>query len=287
MVEIQTGRGTRQRRRQGHHRDAIVGRQPRRPTIRGVLLTAPRFDGATVAAALGVPDVAFLGSGAFGDTWRTDDRAVKIICVDGYPPVRVAREVAGLTRVRSPNVVRLFDAKTVSLGGKDFPALVFEYVPGGDIQQAIDGGRCPQPGEAFELLAGLLQGVSELHRADGTVHRDIKPANIALRNGAWDQPVLLDLGLARSNTETTVTVYPGLIGTTAYMAPEQLEGRRARKAADLFAVGVSAGQQYSAGIPTTIPAAATPSTRPSPRSRPGRWRCRVISPGQSANRLIG
>jgi serine/threonine protein kinase len=204
-----------------------------------VLLTTPRFDSATVAAALGVPDVSFLGSGAFGDTWRVDDHAVKVICVDGYPPVRVAREVAGLSRVRSPHVVQLIDTRTVSLGGKDVPALVFEYVPGGDLQQAIDGGRIPQPEDAQALLVGLLTGVSELHQADGTVHRDIKPANIALRNGAWDQPVLLDLGLARSSMETTVTVYPGLIGTTAYMAPEQLEGRRARKAADLFAVGVS------------------------------------------------
>jgi eukaryotic-like serine/threonine-protein kinase len=127
----------------------------------------------------------------------------------------------------------------VSLGGKDFPALVFEYVPGGDLQQAIDSSRIPEPDQASALLAGLLTGVRDLHRADGTVHRDVKPANVALRDGAWDQPVLLDLGLARANTETTVTIYPGLVGTTAFMAPEQLAGRRARKAADLFAVGVS------------------------------------------------
>lgn len=199
----------------------------------------PRFDGSEVTAALGEPTATFLGSGAFGDTWRADDRAIKIICVDGYPPVRVAREVAGLSRVRSPNVVQLLDTRTVLLGGKSFPALVFEYVPGGDLQQAIDRGSRPSADEAAALLGGLLVGIDAMHGADGTVHRDIKPANIALRNGLWHEPVLLDLGLARSNTETTVTIYPGLIGTTAFMAPEQLRGQRARKAADLFAIGVS------------------------------------------------
>lgn len=107
------------------------------------------------------------------------------------------------------------------------------------LQQAIDRGARPSAAEAAALLGGLLVGIDALHGADGTVHRDIKPANIALRNGLWDEPVLLGLGLARSNTETTVTMYPGLIGTTAFMAPEQLRGQRARKAADLFAIGVS------------------------------------------------
>jgi serine/threonine-protein kinase len=82
----------------------------------------------------------------------------------------------------------------------------------------------------------LLVGVRDIH-ASGTIHRDIKPGNIALRDGNWSQPVLLDLGLARGVDETTITVYPGRIGTARYMAPEQLKGQRARKAADLFAAG--------------------------------------------------
>lgn len=202
-------------------------------------MAGPRFDRATVSAALGATDLEFLGAGSFGDTWRVGDHAVKIICVDGYQPERVAREVAGLSRVVSKNVVGLIDTATVTLGGKDCPTLVFEYVPGGDLQKRIAQSESPNADEASALLIGLLRGVRDLHRADGTVHRDIKPANIALRNGAWGEPVLLDLGLARGNSESTVTVYPGLVGTTGFMAPEQLAGQRARKAADLFGVGVS------------------------------------------------
>ncbi len=243
-------------------------------------MTAPRYDALTVAAALGVPAVTFLGGGAFGDTWRVDDRAVKIICVDGYPPERVAREVAGLARVTSPHVVRLLDAGEVSLGGRPRPALSFEFVDGGDLQDRADADDRPTPEQAEGLLRGLLVGVRDLHAADGTVHRDIKPPNVALRCGSWDQPVLLDLGLARSATESTVTLYPSLVGTAAFMAPEQLMQQRARKAADLFAVGVTVrslvcGRHpfYEQGVDYTIDEAlrqirAGPSPLPSglPRS---------------------
>lgn len=202
-------------------------------------MNTPRYAADEVAAALGVQSVSFLGGGAFGDTWRVGDRAVKVICVDGYPPERVAREVAGLARVTSPHVVRLLDAGEVSLGGRQRPALSFEYVDGGDLQDRLAAGDRPDADQAEGLLRGLLIGVRDLHAADGTVHRDIKPQNVALRGRAWEQPVLLDLGLARSATEPTVTLYPSLVGTTAYMAPEQLMQRRARKAADLFAVGLT------------------------------------------------
>lgn len=203
------------------------------------MLTAPRYDAKVIASALEVDSVTFLGRGTYGDTWRTGDRAVKIICVDGYPPERVAREVGGLSRVDSPNVVRLHGTASVVLDGTERPALYFEYVEGGDLQHQLDTSTRPTPEQATALLLGLLCGVRDLHAAQGTVHRDIKPANVALRDGQWESPVILDLGLAKSTTESTMTIYPGMLGTPLYMAPEQLQGKRARKAADLFAVGVT------------------------------------------------
>jgi len=242
-------------------------------------LGTARFGEAEVSAALGGP-VTLLGRGTFGDTWRFADTAVKIICVDGYPPARLSREVDGLNRVKSPHVVRLLATRIVNLGGFGRPALVFEFIEGGDLSGRIVGPTRPTIQEAMGLLRGLLAGARDLH-ATGTVHRDIKPGNVALRQGDWEQPVLLDLGLARSVDDKTFTVYPGLIGTARYMAPEQLEGRRARKAADLFAIGVTvrellagrhpfyeSGVNYTFGeaqgqismgpapLPTDVPAAA-------------------------------
>ena len=202
-------------------------------------VNAPRFSAEDVAVALSVESVDFLGAGAFGDTWRAGDTAVKIICVDGYPPERVGREVAGLLRVDSDHVVKLLAAESVTLGGQIRPALTFEYIDGGDLEARFNDGVVPTPAQTRDLLLGLLRGLADLHAADGTLHRDIKPPNIALRDGDWAQPVLLDLGLARSTTETTVTMYPGRLGTAPWMAPEQLRAQPARKASDLFGVGVT------------------------------------------------
>ncbi|MEV5650505.1 serine/threonine-protein kinase [Nocardia sp. NPDC052254] len=200
---------------------------------------SPRFQAEEVAPALGVATVEFLGGGAFGDTWRVGDRAVKIICDDKYPADRVAREVGGLSRVDSPHVVKLYDAGAVHLGGMNRPALTFEYVPGGDLDQKVSSEIRPSNEEAAALLRGLLTGLSDLHCAEGTVHRDIKPENIALRGGSWAEPVILDLGLAKAMTEETQTVYPAMLGTWLWASPEQLEHKPGRKQSDVFSVGVT------------------------------------------------
>ena len=200
-------------------------------------MQAPRFTEAEVAAALDGP-VSLLGTGSFGDTWRHGDTAVKIICDASYPPERLQREVDGLTRVSSPYVVQLLDTRTVVLRGQKRPAMVCEYISGGDVAGRIAVGQLPSIEEGMAFLLGLLTGVGHMHEKQ-TVHRDIKPGNIALRDGDWSRPVLLDLGLARGADEATITVYPAPVGTFFYMAPEQLEGQPARNAADLFAVGVT------------------------------------------------
>ncbi|WP_157852761.1 serine/threonine-protein kinase [Streptomyces iakyrus] len=197
----------------------------------------PRFAPEEVAKQLGA-EASFLGAGAFGDTWKVGGEAVKIICTDDYSMARLEREVEGLRRVSSPHVVAFRGPITVQLGGKARPGLRFEYIAGGDLEGRIADGKLLPPEHAEEFLRGLLVGVQALHKA-ATIHRDIKPANIALRNGRWSDPVILDLGLAKQIDASTITIYPGHIGTFPYMAPEQLIGQRARKAADLWAIGVT------------------------------------------------
>ncbi|WP_433269501.1 serine/threonine-protein kinase [Actinosynnema sp. CS-041913] len=200
------------------------------------------IDQVAQAFEVGQEDVRHLGTGAFGETWWVRDKggnetACKIIFKDDYSTQRLAREVAGLLRVSSSRVVRLHRRYELKVDGKSRPVLQFEYVHGGDLAYFIKIGRRPDRREVVALLRGLLEGVHALHQSE-VVHRDIKPHNIALRSGLFDSPVILDLGLARPLDASTMTRYPGFIGTLPYMAPEQLRGEKARLAADLYAVGI-------------------------------------------------
>lgn len=166
------------------------------------------------AAAFDVPTATPLGRGAFGETWRLDDhdggqRAAKVILSATYSQPRLAREVEGLGRVNHPNVVKLLAATSVVLARGSRAALLFEYVPGGDAATRLLPGTRIAPLDVARFGAGTLSGLFALHGAD-LVHRDIKPQNIAVREGDWGRPVLLDLGgtstapsCTRSPTATT------------------------------------------------------------------------------------
>lgn len=203
-------------------------------------LQSPRLDPRLVTSVLG-PDASLLGVGTFGDTWRAGGRAIKILCGAPADPRRIEREVEALLRVDHENVVRLYELSHLVIGDRTYPALEFEYIAGGDIAERISKQDWPSQPEAEGLLVALLTGLHELHES-GTIHRDLKPANVALRNGDWRKPVILDLGLSKQVDAATLTVYPGFLGTPPYMAPEQLRSQPAHKASDLFAVGVMVHQ---------------------------------------------
>jgi serine/threonine protein kinase len=203
----------------------------------------PTLNGDELRDALGADYVRPLGRGAFGETWETrigeSSTAVKVVLREDYPRQLLAREIGGLQRVNSGNVVRLQEIKEVNLKGHQHAALVFEYIAGGDAAGRMRGDKWPTYEDTRGFLHGILTGVAALH-STGTVHRDIKPENIALRNGNWAEPVLLDLGLAKMLDAESLTTYPQLIGTIPFMSPEQVRGEPARKGADIWAVGVVA-----------------------------------------------
>lgn len=200
-----------------------------------------QFETKAVLDALGVDSVAHLGTGGFGETWRArlngSEVACKIIHRPGYSPDRLAREIAGYKRVKSPNVVTLHRACHIIVDGERRVCLVFEYIAGGDLAKAIAAKRKPSDYELRSLARGLLNGAAAMHASD-LLHRDLKPANIALRNGDFGQPVILDLGFAKLLDLESITHYPTHLGTAMYMAPEQLRQERALRASDLWAVGV-------------------------------------------------
>ncbi|MFJ7523839.1 serine/threonine-protein kinase [Streptomyces griseus] len=198
-----------------------------------------QFSAEEIAQAVDSPLVSYLGTGSFGETWRVQradrDAAYKIIYRDDAGSERLRREIQSYRRVASVNVVRLDDALPLQIGSRRCAALVFEYIDGGDLARAIGESR-PSRDQLSNLASGLLSGLSALHGAE-LLHRDLKPANIALRGGDYSHPVILDLGLAKLLDVESITRYPQSIGTPLYMAPEQLEGNRAMRASDLWAVG--------------------------------------------------
>jgi cellobiose transport system substrate-binding protein len=142
---------------------------------------------------------------------------------------RFQQEIAAAQRVQS-----LYTAPVVDSDARGRPPwLATAYIPGPSLQRAVaDGGPLPLP-TVFRLLAGVAEGLAAVH-ACGLVHRDLKPANVLL---ADDGPRVIDFGIARAADATTLTRTGMRIGTPQFMAPEQILGRTATPAVDVFALG--------------------------------------------------
>lgn len=113
------------------------------------------------------------------------------------------------------------------------PWLATAYVRGPSLRQAVaDHGPLPLP-TVFRLLAGVSEGLAAVH-ACGIVHRDLTPANVLL---AEDGPRVIDFGIAHAAAATSLTRAGLIVGTPAFMAPEQVRGRGATPAVDVFALG--------------------------------------------------
>ena len=144
---------------------------------------------------------------------------------------RLVREARLAARLSHPNVVRIYD---VSDAGER-PYLVLEHVDGPTLAEELSRrGRYP-PEEVVRIGKQVCAGLAHAHTA-GLVHRDVKPRNL-LR--APDGTVkIADFGIARADDSTQITLAGTVLGTAAYLAPEQARGERVTPAADVYALGV-------------------------------------------------
>jgi serine/threonine-protein kinase len=140
---------------------------------------------------------------------------------------RFLREARLAARLSHPNVVSVYDAGESEDGR---PFIVMEYVPGTTLAEV---GRLP-PDEAVGLVVQACRGLAHAHDA-GLVHRDVKPQNLLLR----DDGVLkvADFGIARAAETTALTQVGTVLGTAAYLSPEQALGEQVTPAADVYALG--------------------------------------------------
>jgi len=205
-----------------------------------------------------------------GECWRAERGgqvlALKVI-VKEHEPGRFQRELEALKRMNSSRVMRVDSDGTLrSASGNDYPYLLSEFVPGGDLSDHLTAGA-PDDQQLRAFLLELFRALAELHDAN-IVHRDLKPQNIILRDGKWETPVIIDLGLSRLVDSATFTVYPWAWGTWPYMAPEQLQAERAIDRTDVWAVGVVAAE---------VATGAHPFRRPEENSPPSDWDDRLRS----------
>ncbi|MEO6203903.1 MAG: Stk1 family PASTA domain-containing Ser/Thr kinase [Mycobacteriales bacterium] len=147
---------------------------------------------------------------------------------------RFSREARAAARLSTPEVVAVHDQGTDAATGTAY--LVMEYVAGRTLRDLIrDGGPLP-PGRALELLEPVLRALAAAHGA-GLIHRDVKPENVLL--GDDGRVKVADFGLARAIETSNITATGGLLmGTVAYLAPEQVEHGTADPRTDVYAAGI-------------------------------------------------
>ncbi|MBW1596535.1 serine/threonine-protein kinase [Streptomyces sp. JJ38] len=180
-----------------------------------------------------------LGRGGLGEVWEAVDatlgRRVAVKFVTGvrqYPEAarRFAREARTLAALRHGSIVTVHDAGTAELDEQPLPYLVMELLDGITWEYA-------HVESVVETGARVAEVLAHVHEAR-IVHRDVKPANIMICSDG--RAVLMDFGIARDDDSLTrtATVTGRYFGTPAYMAPEQLQGRAATPASDVYALGI-------------------------------------------------
>src|SRR5690554_2225056 len=150
--------------------------------------------------------------------------------------IRFEREAQGMSRLQHPHIVAIYDFGHDA----DQAYICMEYVNGETLTERIRREGPTSAQEFAQIASQILQGIGEAHSM-GLIHRDIKPSNIMLteRHGRQNYTKILDFGLAKlSAGAVDVTKEQALVGSAAYLSPEQIMGNPSDHRADIYAMGV-------------------------------------------------
>ncbi len=185
-----------------------------------------------------------IGAGAMGAVFKARDpvmdRVVAVKTIHASALVgpmaeqyreRFTREARAAGRLAHPGIVTMFDAGVEC----ETPYLVMEFVPGHTLEDVLNTGEHYPLDKVCEIGQQLAEALAYAH-ANGVIHRDIKPANIQL-TGSPERAKIMDFGVAKL-AQAQVTSTGTLLGTPAYMAPEQFTGMPLDGRSDLFSLGV-------------------------------------------------
>jgi serine/threonine-protein kinase len=210
-----------------------------------------------------------LGSGGMSTVYKAVDRvlertvAVKVLAEhlsdDEKFVARFRREALAVAKLIHPHIVQVYDTGV----DNDRHYIVMEYVEGRSGAQLLQTRGRLGPEAAVEIGVQACAGLEYAHR-QGIIHRDVKPGNLMVIGGpagrraspsAQDPPTgemtvkLTDFGIARAAEQTRLTQVGSVVGTAAYLAPEQARGEEATPASDVYALGVVIYQLLTGRLP--------------------------------------
>ncbi len=200
-----------------------------------------------------------LGSGGMSTVYRAVDRvlertvAVKVLAEhlsdDEKFVARFRREALAVAKLVHPNIVQVYDTGVDA--GRHF--IVMEYVEGRSGAQLLQRDGALEPATAVEIAAQACAGLEYAHRM-GIIHRDVKPGNLMVIGGPAGGPPemtvkLADFGIARAAEQTRLTQVGSVVGTAAYLSPEQSRGEEATPISDVYSLGVVTYQLLTARLP--------------------------------------
>jgi serine/threonine-protein kinase len=175
---------------------------------------------------------------------------------------RFRREALAAARLVHPNIVQVFDFGLDEEFHQQF--IVMEHVSGQSCAELLRDRGHLDVDQAVEIISQACRGLDYAHR-NGVVHRDVKPGNLLVSD--TDVVKLADFGIARATDQSSITQVGSVLGTAAYLAPEQARGEEAGPRADLYSLGVVAYQLLSGRLPyeaTSLSELALKQQRESP-----------------------
>jgi eukaryotic-like serine/threonine-protein kinase len=196
-----------------------------------------------------------LGAGGMSTVFLATDavleRAVAIkllaehLAEDDDFVARFRREALSAARLQHPNVVQVFDSGQDPDSGRHY--IVMEYVDGPSAADLLREHKLLEVAQTVRIVRDACHGLDYAHRA-GVIHRDVKPGNLLLSDETGITK-LADFGIAKAAEQTRITQVGSVLGTAAYLSPEQARGEEAGPASDTYSLGVCAYQFLTGRLP--------------------------------------
>jgi eukaryotic-like serine/threonine-protein kinase len=196
-----------------------------------------------------------LGAGGMSTVFQANDTvlerpvAVKLLAEhladDEDFVYRFRREALSAARLQHPNIVQVFDSGQDPNTHRHY--IVMEYVDGPSAADMLRERKQLEIDETVRLVRDACHGLDYAHRA-GVVHRDVKPGNL-LYAKEMGTTKLADFGIAKAAEQTRITQVGSVLGTAAYLSPEQARGEEAGPPSDIYSLGVCAYQFLTGRLP--------------------------------------